>query len=265
MKHTFQITFLLLGLFLLSHIIGLVVVDSFLGEELPLNLERPDMDAKGSFLTIVFAIVFVTVIALLLMKFKLFGLWKFWFFLSVFLTLTISFSAFFSETLALVVAVFLALWKVLRPNMYVHNFTELFVYAAIAVIFAPLLTIPSVILLLVAISIYDYIAVRKTKHMITLAKMQDKLKVFAGFFIPYGKNVAILGGGDIGFSLLFSSVVFSVYNLGLLDFRTYIVPLFSMLALGFLFMRGEKKKYYPAMPYITAGCLIGLGIVLLLV
>ena len=63
MKHTFQITFLLLGLFLLSHIIGLVVVDSFLGEELPLNLERPDMDAKGSFLTIVFAIVFVTVIS----------------------------------------------------------------------------------------------------------------------------------------------------------------------------------------------------------
>ncbi len=54
-------------------------------------------------------------------------------------------------------------------------------------------------------------------------------------------------------------------GLGLLDWRTYIIPVCAGLMLLALFVKGDKKKFYPAMPYISLGCLLGLAILLLLV
>ena len=167
--------------------------------------------------------------------------------------------------MAIILAVVFALLKIFKPNKYIHNFTELFIYAALAAIFVPLLNVWSVVILLVLISIYDYIAVRKTKHMVKLAKSQSKAKVFAGFLIPYDKDkVAILGGGDVGFPLLFAGVVMMHFGFGFLDFRNFIIPLFAALGLLYLFVKSDKKKFYPAMPYVTLGCLVGLGVVYLI-
>ena len=174
----------------------------------------------------------------------------------------ISFNVFFGILFAIIFAFVLTLWRLFIPNPIIHNFTELFIYGAMATIFVPILNLWSIFILLILISFYDYIAVRKTKHMVKMAKSQTKAKLFAGLTVPYEKNVAILGGGDIGFPLLFAAVVMINFNLNLFDFRTYIVPLFSGLMLFTLFTFGEKKKYYPAMPYITLGCVLGLGILL---
>lgn len=92
--------------------------------------------------------------------------------------------------------------------------------------------------MLLIISLYDYIAVRKTGHMIKLAKFQAKLKIFAGLLIPYGKNKeAILGGGDIGFPLIFAGVAMKT-----LGPKALIIPLFAAAALTFLFVKAEKKN-----------------------
>jgi presenilin-like A22 family membrane protease len=265
MKHTLKVTLIILLLFFVAQVIGLYVTDHFaLTESLPLNIERPQVQENTSFIMIFVFIIIATALALLLMRLELFKVWKFWFLLSVFFTLTISWSAFMWEWLAIGLAIIFAYIKVFKPHPLVHNFTELFIYGALAAIFVPIMNLWTIIILLVLISVYDYIAVRKTKHMIKLAKSQSKAKVFAGLLIPYKKNVAMLGGGDIGFPLLFAGVVMKVFGLGLLDPRTYIVPLFAALGLLYLFIKGEKKKFYPAMPYVTAGCLIGLGIVYLL-
>ena len=183
--------------------------------------------------------------------------------MSVFFCLTVSFAAFIADMFAVILGVVLAGWKLFKPNVIIHNLTELFVYGALAAIFAPLLSIYSVIILLLLISVYDYIAVCKTKHMIKMAKSQEKAKVFAGLLIPYGKNAAILGGGDIGFPLLFSGVVMQHFSFGLLNWQVYLVPVFAALGLLTLFLWGDGKKFYPAMPFITAGCLIALGLVFL--
>lgn len=39
--------------------------------------------------------------------------------------------------------------------------------------------------------------------------------------------------------------------------RALIIPLFAAAALTFLFIKAEKKKFYPAMPVLTLGCFIG--------
>ena len=266
MKHTPKIVFVLVALFLVSQIFGLAIYQQYNDvDTLPLNIERPETSTETSFIWIFALILLATVVALVLIKFQLFKFWKFWFLISIFLTLTISFNAFIPEMFAIILAGILAVWKIFKDNVYVHNFTELFIYGALAVVFAPLLSIFSVVVLLLLISAYDYIAVRKTKHMVKLAKTQSKAKIFAGLLVPYKKGVAILGGGDIGFPLIFSSVVMSQFSLGLLNFRTYIIPVCCTLMLLALFVKGDKRKYYPAMPYLTLGCVLGLGIVMLLI
>ncbi len=264
MKHRGWIICLLLLLFFLAQVIGLLVSAHYSAEQaLPLGIQRPAVDPQTSYISLFLILLVATGLALILLHFRLFLIWKVWFLLSIFLTLVISFGVFFPSTLALLFAIILSLWRIFKPNAIIHNLTELFIYGALAAIFVPLLNLLSISILLILISVYDYIAVRKTTHMVKLAQSQGEAKVFAGLLIPYGKNVALLGGGDLGFPLLFAAVSMQTFSLTILDWRSYIIPFCAGLLLLALFVKGEKKKYYPAMPYITLGCVLGLGILLL--
>jgi len=252
MKHNIKITLILVLLFLISQFIGLMVTKEYLVKDLPYGIERPNIDKEFSFIYIFIFIIVATVIIFILARLKLFSLWQIWFFFGVLITLAVSFSAFINSLIAFVLALVIALIKVLRKSIIIHNLSELFIYGALAAIFVPVLNVFSAIMLLIIISVYYFIAVRKTKHMVTLAEFQKKSKLFAGFFIPYKKEVAILGGGDVAFPLLFSGVLLSEYGL-----IAFIVPLFVSLSLLILFLVSKKKKYYPAMPFLTVGCFVG--------
>ena len=274
MKHTLIITLTLALLFLASHFMGLIIINQYLpktlpgGEvvekQLPLNIERPQIREETSFIPIFFIIIISTIIALIFIKFQLFKLWKFWFFLSIAITLTIAFSAFIKEIYAIILAVILALFKLLKQNTIINNLTEIFIYGGLAAIFVPLFNILSIVILLILISIYDFYSVFKSKHMLKLAKFQTKAKVFTGLNIPYKSNAhkkifttAILGGGDIGFTLFFSGVILREFN-----FISALVTSFvTMLFLLILLFKGKKGKFYPAMPVLTAGCFVGYLIV----
>lgn len=278
MKHNLKITLLLLFLFLASHVVGLYVTKHYLPEAQAIELapgiifEKPQMDQQTSFLPIFIAILIATGLALILIKFSAMRLWKLWFFISVVFTLSISFGAFIPSIFAFVLAIILAIFKVIKPNIYVHNITEIFIYGALAAIFVPILNLFSVVILLILISIYDMIAVWRTKHMISMAKFQTKSKMFTGLLIPYNIppqkpipkgaktklvkvqiSEAILGGGDIAFPLLFSGVILKLYGF----LPALVISFFAALALFFLFVIAEKKKFYPAMPFVTAGCFLG--------
>lgn len=305
MKHNLNITGILIGIFILSQIIGLVVTNQYLDyntslesgnetfKELPFNTQRPQIEQSSSFLWIMGAVIIGTLLVLMLIKFRRMRAWKLWFFLSVTLCLVISLAAFVNEIIALVVALILAVYKIYRPNFWVHNFTELFIYGGMAAIFAPVMNMFSVAMLLVLISAYDMWAVWRSKHMITLATSQTESKMFAGLMVPYkrsnmnfkiakqnsktptkskkplkkGKS-AILGGGDVGFPLLFSAVVMKTLLMdGIAPVLSYlltgIIVITSALALFLLLVYGKKDKFYPAMPFISAGCFVGYGLVLL--
>ena len=260
MKHNYKVIAIVLGLFLLAQVVGLYVANDYYSvEDLPLGLERPELDESSSFVFLFVFVLVATILVLLLLKFKLWRLWKIWFFFALFYCLTLSFSVFVGLVFAFIFALSLAVWRVFFPNPYVHNFTEVFIYGALAAVFAPILSLFSVIVLLLLISIYDYIAVFKTKHMVKMAKSQSEVKVFAGLMVPYGKNVAILGGGDVGFPLLFSAVVMWKYGF---SYSLAFIPICVALALFGLFYYGDNKKFYPAMPFVMVGCLVGLALML---
>ena len=249
-----QITSLLILFFLLAQVIGLFVIQSYYKEEtLPLSLERPVLEEDTSYWYLLVAIGIGTVLALVLAKFKAMKLWRVWFFISVVLTLTIAFAAFMPDELAFGLAFIFGALKIFRPNPIIHNATELFIYAGLAGLFVPLLGLKSIVILLLVISLYDVIAVWKTRHMVSMAKFQTKSKIFAGLHLKYRKGrEAILGGGDIGFPLMFAGVV-----LKLGWYHALFVVGFTTLALALLFFYSQKGKFYPAMPFLTIGCFAG--------
>ncbi|MBU0472167.1 MAG: hypothetical protein KKF65_06060 [Nanoarchaeota archaeon] len=299
MKHDLKITLLLVFLFFITQVIGLSVTNKYIDyktsietgkasfEALPYNLERPEINESTSYIWIISAVIAGTLLLLILIKFKKVGLWKLWFFLAVFFTMAIAFAAFINPIIAAILAFILALIKIFKPTTIIQNLTEVFMYGGIAAIFVPIINVFAAFALLILISIYDIIAVTQTKHMIKLAKFQTKSKIFAGLLIPYERKesriiakeegirkkvkagkIAVLGGGDIGFPLLFAGVVMKglmLNNAELIGFlKTLIIPIFVSLALLFLLVKGKNNKFYPAMPYLTVGCIIGYLIILLL-
>jgi len=287
MKHTLKITLMLVLLFFLSQIVGLAITNQYIDhektaetgviawDELPYEMERPPVEESSSFIYILIAVLLGTGLLMLLIKFKKINLWKFWFFISVVLCLTIALKPFMRQEIALAISFVFALFKVVRPNIFVHNITEVFIYGGLAAIFVPIMNLYAVFMLLLLISAYDIYAVWKSKHMVTLAKFQTNSKVFAGLSIPYkmpekedkkktGKvekiKIAILGGGDIAFPLIFAGVVMK--NAGFLT--SLIIPIFVSAALFILLIKSKKDRFYPAMPFLSLGCLAGYGFVLLL-
>lgn len=189
----------------------------------------------------------------------------------------------------IILALPLAFIKIFKRNFIIHNLTELLIYPGIAVIFVPILNLWSILVLLLLISAYDIWAVWHSGIMQKMAKYQiNNLKVFSGFFVPYISkklrmqikkmkkakiknkkikvNIAILGGGDIVFPIITSGVILKTASVNLpfgLVFNGGLLPALLVIAgatlgLGLLFIFSEKKKFYPAMPFITGGILLGL-------
>lgn len=303
MKHNFTITLILVGVFFVSQLLGLFIVSKYVSgvvvnpetgkienvtyKNLPLEMQRPQVEASSSYLYILGAVLIGTILVLLLVKFRGFKLWKAWFFLSVALCLTIAFAAFVNQFLAITLGILFAVLKIYKPTVFLHNFTEVFIYGGLAAIFVPIMNIFAIIVLLILISIYDMIAVWQSKHMVTMAKFQTESKVFAGLSIPYTLSVqgkrevkkearlqsplakkkskqenknAILGGGDIGFPLLFAGVVMKTTPFS----KVLIIPAIVSVALFLLLYFAKKDKFYPAMPFLSAGCFVGYGLLALL-
>src|SRR3989338_3380707 len=105
MKHSFKITLILLTIFILAQFIGLGVVYNYIDQpqtteqgkvtfkELPVG-ERPPMDEKTSFIPLTISIIIGTILLLFLLKYNLTWIWKIWFFVAVFMSLTVAIGAF---------------------------------------------------------------------------------------------------------------------------------------------------------------------------
>ena len=279
--------------------------------QLPFGLEYEEENQETPhFLSIIFAMIFAVIIFSVLMKYNLKSIIKIWFLLVIIISLGITLYPLLSKyfdyasLIAIIIALPLAFFKIIKPNLYVHNLTELFIYPGIAVvivsvIFSPSNSIASIwfmVLLLLLISFYDAWAVWKSGIMQKMAKYQmETLHIFGGFLLPsldkkerakikkikekykntelpkaikskkFKVNLAILGGGDVIFPIITAGVfMWSFPEQILFGIRGLIPALFiiggALAGLTYLFVNTQKGKAYPAMPYITTGIFLALGI-----
>jgi len=324
-KHKTSITIILLSMFFITQLIGIFVIGAYLPRQsvqvingteqnvtitpqLPYGMQPPEMkpnDALSFLVSLIISFVFAIVLIFVLMRIKAALFIRIWFFVVVIIALGITITSFISLSplrglwyipyISLLIALPLAIYKIFRRNIIVHNATELMIYPGIAAVFVPILNIWTILALLIIISLYDIYAVWHSKFMQKMAKFQiNKLKLFTGFFVPYADkktkdkirlirqrykskkipdsvakkqkfriSLAILGGGDVVFPIITAGVVMQYVlkkslsmPLGIIG--ALLVSVFATLALLALFIFSKKGKFYPAMPFITAGCIIGM-------
>ena len=67
-------------------------------------------------------------------------------------------------------------------------------------------------------------------------------------------SLAILGGGDVVFPIITAGIFLRAFGLK----PALFVIAGAFLGLTFLFLKSEKKKFYPAMPFITIVMFLGM-------
>ncbi len=259
--------------------------------------ERPDVEGEETIFAIVIGVFIGTVILLLLSRLNKVNIWKHWFFLASVITMSVSFGVLTqSSLLGWLLALILGAWKIYRSGLIIHNLTEIFIYPGIALLLAPLLNVFYAIVLLILVSIYDAYAVWKSKHMVEMAKFAKSANLFPGLSLAYneksgsitsshvskssrsgksknkskGVRMGILGGGDIAFPLIFAAVFLvqlleAGFSSSVAFGYAFLISFFAGVSLLFLFVFGKKDRYYPAMPFISAGCFVGYFVALLLI
>ena len=307
MKHNTRVTTILVIMFLVTQLIGLFVVSSYSnGLMLPFGMEPPaeieEASLAGGLSSIITAFVIAVLLFFLLMKINAQTFIRIWYLCVTVLALGLSLFVILNkfginmQLIALAIAIPLAVVKIFKRNVYVHNLTELLIYPGIAAVFISFLNnvfgtsvITAIVILLLIISLYDMWAVWHSGFMQKMAEFQmNNLKLFTGFFVPYADkknkakikmlkekyknddvklekgfkkekikvNLAILGGGDIIFPIITAGIFYEVYGL----LSGLLIGVLSTVALALLFIMAKKGKYYPAMPFITGGLYLGMAL-----
>jgi len=255
----------------------------FCALQLRKNLEIQKIEIPSlSFLEFIFYFLLATLFTFLIFRFlkekiikgKIYKI----LFLSVsFFSSLIFFESFLPEPIPLILVFLLIFWWIKNPIVLNQNLLIIFSLAGIGASLGLSLKPEAVILILIILSIYDFIAVYKTKHMVKIAKDMIEAGTILGLVFPFkplgflkstkeikpgeGKFL-VLGGGDVALPLIFSV---SLLKFGIL--KPFIVALFSLLGLfaNFLiFIFQKERKAIPALPLISLFSIIGYLIVSIL-
>lgn len=234
------------------------------------KIEIPQISPSKFILYFLFATLFIFLIIRFL-KFKTGRgvIFKTLFVLAVFFGGLLFFEAWFPEPIPFIILSLLIFWWLKKPSILNQDLLMIFGMAGVGSILGLSLRPEFIILLLIIFSIYDFIAVYKTKHMVEMAKEMIEQRAILALVIPPsisgfqeslekiepGGKFLILGGGDIVFPLLFSA---SLIPTGILN--SIIVAVFSSIGLfvGFyLFTKQKVRQPVPALPPIAFFSIMG--------
>lgn len=156
-----------------------------------------------------------------------------------------------------------------RNEWYVVDSAGFFMSAGLSAVWGVLVGVWAAVALLVVFAIYDYIAVYRTKHMVSLAKVAIDESLPLLFVVPSekgvkmsdltfdgreGKKVLMLGFGDIALpSILVVSS--ALYGNNLLMFT--LLPMLGALIGMFILFFVNANRPAPGLPFINTGVIIG--------
>ncbi|MAF89424.1 MAG: hypothetical protein CL963_02855 [Euryarchaeota archaeon] len=258
-----------LSLFFTVQIIGLYVAIRIAAVEIIPVVETGP--AVKSFL-ILFTIA--TAVFLLLIRFlkKRLGFMKILMAFIIFVGSETVFIVFFSEFTAMLLAISLVIIRFTYPTIFVQNASLILALAGVGASIGLLFNVSTIFIILAVLSVYDIIAVYKTKHMLTLFKgtikggvplaliasekisgMRSNLKK-ANINKPATKReYTFLGTGDVAFPLI---LAVSALRTGLFASLAVVVGgLVGILIIHSLLIYG-KGKPIPALPPLAA-CTMG--------
>lgn len=273
-----KIILFFVGIFLLTQILGLYVGNEYINlikaGELEPAFENPE-NVENSFL-LIFYMLLVTGVVIIMIKYKK-ALLKAVEAVAVFFASMVTFDflfpfAIFFIPVSIILSSILTAWKMLRPSVLNQNLALVFSITGAGAIIGASLGVFPVLIFISLISVYDFISVFLTKHMVYIAKEITKTPTAFTAAFPYkfekpkkiifkGKKVTKkfhvfqLGGGDIAIPLIFSISALRTY--GLIQAIFSIIG--SLISLCFLvyFVTKRPGTALPAIPWISCGMLLG--------
>ncbi len=239
----------------------------------PISSPAPPYEpAKIDILQFLVAFFIATSLMLLFLKFcKGKFLFEFFFSGAVIFGAQGPFGILFEKTGAFFIAVAIVILRFAYPRIWTQNLAIIFgiagISASLGMSVKPLMALSIIVLL----SVYDVVAVYKTRHMIKLFKGMAKKGAVLALIIPKSfpkwsgrfeiirsKNeneFVFLGTGDLALPLLFAV---SVFSLGV-QFSLAIIlgAVVGFIADHLIFITQKEKKPIPALPAIAFFSIMG--------
>lgn len=264
----------MLGLFVLAQLLGFFVGATII-KDMNTNpyvsglvVTTNTNDIGNALFFIVYILLGAVLMILLIRYFKAMGtLFKLMEFVLISTSSSIVFYAFLrlflgyaeSTGLGIILALGFAAARWFFPQL--KNAAAIFATAGVGTIFGVSLGLLPVILFLIALSIYDFISVFATKHMVEMAEFIIKKDM--AFTVtarappekPGGKEQRIdLGTGD-----MIAPIMMEVSTLTISPIASICVFIGAAISMGlFLTLVWKKKMVLPALPPIVLGMTVGL-------
>ena len=194
---------------------------------------------------------------------------RLFFILALFAGTTTTLGFFVSDIWAIILALVIIAIYLLKQQVWLHDLVLILTLSGIIALLGASLSPYTVAVLLVVMSIYDYVAVYKTKHMVRMAKAMIAGRAifamifpehFKGFFERIGQahpgeGFMMLGTGDFVFPLIMAVSAFSISSTA-----AWIVFGFSLMGLlitHILFVSQKVRRPMPALPPLAAAAILG--------
>jgi len=194
---------------------------------------------------------------------------RFFFLFAIFSGTFITLNIFIANPWAFIFSLFLLCFYIIWPRVWLHNLILILTLPGIAVLLGASLNPWTAVLILIIVSVYDYIAVYKTKHMIRMAKaMISGRAIFAMIFPEHwqgfkshlneahpGEGFMMLGTGDFVFPLILAVSAYAASPSA--AWLVFVFSLAGLLLMHLIFISQKVRRPMPALPPLAAFAILG--------
>lgn len=279
--------------FLLTAVLSMLVVNSMMTGEVIYTSEpvksvyippqpQPEPDCSGLkpfynpaeidiFQFLLSFFIATSLMLLFLKKFKGKFLFEFFFSAAIIFGAQGPFGLLFSKLYAFLAAVLLVVFRFMHPRIWTQNIIIIIGIAGVAASLGASIDPIFALFILILLSIYDIIAIYKTRHMVKLFKGMASRGAVLALIIPKSFSLwknkfnviktdnrnefIFLGTGDIALPLFFASAAF----VDGIEFSIAIIigAIIGLIADHLVFVTQKEKKAIPALPMIAFFSIVG--------
>ena len=201
---------------------------------------------------------------------------RFFFLFAMFSGTLITMNIFVSDMWAFIISLALILFYIFLPYVWLHNAILVLTLPGIAALIGSSLSPWTAVAILLIMSVYDYVAVYKTKHMVKMAKaMISGRAIFAMIFPEHwkgfishlneahpGEGFMMLGTGDFVFPLIMAVSAYAVSPAA--AWMVFAFSLLGLLLMHLIFVFQKVRKPMPALPPLAVSAILGFVIYVIL-
>ena len=236
--------------FLITQLVGLYVAGFCVQEDIHATIVSEDPnDPLNSIALFAYILAFTAglLAAMFFLKKRAGYFLKAFELLAVFATSWIVASVFVGDLIGIAFAILLTASRiVLSENILLRNAASIIAIIGAGALLGVSLGVVPVIVFVILLSAYDFIAVFKTKHMVTLAKAMTKKNLAFTIALPTKEHKFELGTGDLVVPLVFASAVLQEASVN----AAFLVLAGSLIGLLITINYSSKHigKALPALP-----------------